>query len=159
MAKENDDSLEFDFNDLDLNDFDLDFGVPVNENVEKESAADHTEHKNADVLSESETTEDEPDIGEVDESLFDEFDVDSLLNDSGMESEEDIHNEVTASPQEETIMVSATPMVTPKSCSIISGTIKFRRALLENTFSPHFFIHKKILLFPKDICNCFLETK
>ena len=44
MAKENDDSLEFDFNDLDLNDFDLDFGVPVNENVEKESAADHTEH-------------------------------------------------------------------------------------------------------------------
>ena len=51
MAKENDDSLEFDFNDLDLNDFDLDFGVPVNENAEKESASDHTEHKNADVLS------------------------------------------------------------------------------------------------------------
>lgn len=102
MAKENDDSLEFDFNDLDLNDFDLDFGVPVNENVEKESAADNTDHKNADVLSESETTEDEPDIGEVDESLFDEFDVDNLLNDSVMESEEDIHNEATASPQEET---------------------------------------------------------
>ena len=102
MAKENDDSLEFDFNDLDLNDFDLDFGVPVNENVEKESAADNTDHKNADVLSESETTEDEPDIGEVDESLFDEFDVDNLLNDSVMESEEDIHNEAAASPQEET---------------------------------------------------------
>lgn len=46
--------------------------------------------------------------------------------------------ETAASPQEETITVSAIPMVTARSCSITRGMISFRRSLFENTSSPHF---------------------
>ena len=67
-----------------------------------------------------------------------------------MESTREIP-ETAASPQEETITVSATPMVTARSCSMMRGTIKLRRALLENTVSPQFSlyngIYKESLLF------------
>lgn len=59
-----------------------------------------------------------------------------------MESTSEIP-ETAASPQEETITVSAMPIVTASICSMISGTIRFRRLLLENTFSPRFYYYKR----------------
>ena len=61
----------------------------------------------------------------------------SVMSKKLMESTREMP-ETAASPQEETITVSAIPMVTARSCSITRGMMSFRRSLFENTSSPHF---------------------
>ncbi|MBQ3512571.1 MAG: hypothetical protein IJA32_02055 [Lachnospiraceae bacterium] len=85
MAKDNDDSLEFDFNDLDLSEFDLDFNV--NEDDFKEEDSVDSAQKKAEEKKESEPIEKEEktDIAGIEEALL-----------GGM-SEESVHTEENSS--------------------------------------------------------------
>ncbi|MBQ4521569.1 MAG: hypothetical protein IJA10_01280 [Lachnospiraceae bacterium] len=86
MAKDNDDSLEFDFNDLDLNDFDLDLDFDVKEEDFKET--DSSALSEAEIMKETSganETDEKSDNVEIDEDLL------------GDHSEENVHNEENSS--------------------------------------------------------------
>ena len=102
MAKDNDDSLEFDFNDLDLNDFDLDLDFDVKEeDFKEEDSSDFSELLDlSEVESREETSgtmeaDEEPDVEEIEAALFgeDSQEIVHSAEDSSVSTKEDASND------------------------------------------------------------------